>query len=146
MADEIITSEPQADAPKEPSRIEERITQLSDKTRIAEEARIVAEAKAAEAEKKAAFSEGYADFLSQNPAAKDFKQQIQEKFMSGMPVEDAAYAVLGKAGKLGGSPKAESTIPAGGSAATTLTDTVKTPSEMTTAEKREALSKELLWS
>jgi len=144
MADETIITAPPAEAPKEPSRAEERISQLSEKTRIAEEARVEAEKKASQSEKKAQFAEGYAEFLSNNPAAKEFKQQIQEKFEAGIPVEDAGFAVLGKAGKLGVS--TPSMQPAGGSASTTVTETLKNPQQMTQEERRAVLEKEMIWS
>ena len=147
MADETINNVPVAEAPKEASRAEERISQLSEKTRLAEEAREAAEKNAAEALKKAQFAEGYADFIAVNPAAKEFKQQIHEKFLAGVPVEDAAYAVLGKAGKLGASaPIPEPAQPAGGSASTTVTAEVKTPQQMSQEEKRAILEKEMIWS
>ncbi len=142
MADEPITTPP-ADV----SAAEDRIRQLSDKTKQAEEAKAASDAKASDAEKRAVFAEGFADFVSNNPAAKEFKAQIEEKYKAGVPFEDAAFAVLGKAGKLGGAtPPAPPASPVGGSAGTVLPDGGKAPTDMNQAEKRDALSKVLSWS
>jgi hypothetical protein len=124
------------------TRSNERITQLSEKVKVEAEARAAAEQKAAEAERKAAFAEGYADFALKNPVAKDFKQQIQEKVMAGMSVEDAGYAILGREGKLGASPT-QSIVqsPAGGSATTYVpAEGQKTIGQMTQQERRAALA------
>lgn len=137
MADEIT----QAPAPQEPNPAQERITQLSDKVRTSEEARTVAENKAAEAEKKVAFAEGYADVLGTYPAAKEFKADIQGKVMLGYSVEDATLAVLGKAGKLGTAPASDPINPTGGSATNAMPPGgEKSLSDMSTADKRAALA------
>lgn len=144
MADELDQ------ALQEPSESQKRINQLSKEKKEASEAREVAlqgqreaEEKAAAAEKKAAFADSFADIVSTNPAAKDFKADIEAKVMSGYTPEDAAYAVLGKAGKLN-QPKVEPQMSAaGGSASTNLpTEGVeKSVAEMTQAERREELAK-----
>lgn len=132
----------------QPSESETRINQLSKKVSLAVEerdaektARETAEAKTADAERRASFAEGFTDVVANNPAAKEFKADIQAKVMSGYSVEDATYAVLGKAGKLG-QPKVEETQTAGGSSATQLPNNGgnKTVSEMTQDERRAALS------
>lgn len=148
MAEETITqpiSTPEA--PKEPSRAEERITQLSEKVRIEAEAKAQAEQKAKEAEQRASFAEGFADVLSSQPAAKDHKDEIKAKVMAGYSVEDATYAVLGKAGKLGGNIESAAPQVAGGPSAVNTPQTgAKSPSEMTQAERREELAKQLTWA
>ncbi len=137
---------------EQPSEAEKRIKQLSGKVReeaeakdAALQAKAEAETKLSAAEKKAAFAEGYADMVATNPAAKEFKADIEAKVMSGYSVEDATFAVLGKAGKLG-TPAQAPQSPAGGSAANQISkDGPKPVGEMTQAERRAALDKELIW-
>lgn len=145
MADETITqTNPIVEAPKEPSRAEERITQLSDKVRQEAEGRTAAEAKATEADRRAAFAEGFVDIVATNPEAKDFKADIQAKVMAGYSVQDATFAVLGAAGKFGTNPTPSS--PAGGSATTTIPQGGDKPvSEMTRDEMREKLAEQIVW-
>lgn len=133
----------------ESSRAEERITQLSDKVKVEATAREAAEKRATDAERKAAFSEGYAEMLVTNPAAKEFKADIEAKVLAGYSVEDATLATLAKAGKLGVPQAATPTAGeiAGGSASVTPPQVgggQKPISEMSQAEKRAALDKELL--
>lgn len=124
---------------------QERIQELSGKVKTEAEARQAAEERATAAERKAAFAEGYADIVATNPAAKEFKADIEAKVSTGMSVEDATFAVLGKAGKLGNVPAPAPASPAGGSAPTTLPQGgTKTVAEMSQAERREALEKELI--
>lgn len=146
MADETIIEPVQTpEPPKEESRANERITQLSEKVKTEAEAREKAEKSSADAEKRAQFAEGYADFALSHPTAKEFKAQIQEKVLGGMSVEDAGFAVLGKAGKLG--VEGPMVQPAGGSASTTPPQTgQKQVSDMTQAERREELAKQLGWT
>ena len=60
--------------------------------------------------------------------------------MSGYSLEDATYAVLGKAGKLNQSASENRESPAGGSATTTVTQkTDKAPKEMNSDELRAAV-------
>ncbi len=129
------------------NRVEERIIDLSGKVKTEAEGRAAAEARATVAERKAAFAEGFVDIVTANPAAKEFKADIQAKVDAGLSVEDATYAVLGKAGKLGSTiqtqPQAEV---AGGSAATSPQSGVKTPGDMTQEERRAELAKELIWN
>lgn len=140
MADEILDA-----ALEQPSEAETRIKQLSNKTKAAEEgkaaadlARQDAESKAQVAERKVAFLEGFSDIVSENPAAKEFKAEMEEKVLSGMSIEDAKFVVLGKAGKLNQPVRADS--PAGGSATTTVTQkTDKSPKEMNSEELRNAV-------
>jgi hypothetical protein len=136
----------------EPSDAEKRIKSLSSKveTTATERDEAVARAdaeaaKTAEAERRASFAEGFTDIVASNPAAKDFKADIQTKVMSGMSLEDATFAVLGKAGKLGNQPEPTITN-AGGSASTNLPSqgTTKSAAEMTQAERRAALEEALI--
>lgn len=134
----------------EPSDSQKRITQLSKDKKDAEERREAAEAKAKESETKAAesqrlaeFSDGFADIVADNPAAKEHKDEIKAKVMSGMSIEDAKFAVLGKAGKLN-APQAqqvETMSHAGGSASTGIIAPIgeKTIDQMTQEERRAAL-------
>ena len=146
MADEpIIPPAQQPTAPQEPTRSEERITQLSDKVKTEAEGRLKAETEKADAERRAEFAEGFVDIVTTQPAAKDHKEEIKEKVLKGYSVQDATYAVLGAAGKLGGTPAPTPQV-AGGSAATTMPQGgQKEIKDMTQAERRDILSKELLW-
>lgn len=140
MADE---SEVQVPAQPQPNPAQERITELSSKVKEEAEGRVAAETKAAEAEKKMVFAEGFADIVGQYPAAKEFKADIQTKVNAGYSVSDATVVVLNGAGKLGTQgPVVEPPNPAGGSASTALPQTgmAKSVSEMSTTEKRDALS------
>lgn len=146
MADENIN--PPAPEHKDNNPAQERITQLSDKVKQEAEARAKAEADRTAAERRATFAEGFADVLSNHPAAKDHKDDIRAKVDAGYSVEDATFAVLGKAGKLGGSQAPIVPAPtqvAGGSAVTTPTQGgAKALNEMSTAEKRAELEKLLI--
>jgi hypothetical protein len=142
-----MADETQAPAPEpQGSRAEERIIDLSAKVKVEAEARATAEAARLEAERRAQFAESFVDIVSTNPAAKEFKADIQAKVMSGYTPEDAAFAVLGKAGKLGyQAPAPES--PAGGSATTAMNgNATKSVSEMTQEERRAQLEKDLAFS
>lgn len=145
MADEITPIIETTPEPVNPTQ--ERITQLSDKVKTTAQERDEALAKAATAERKAAFAEGYADIVATNPAAKEFKADIEAKVNGGYTVQDATFAVLGAAGKLGNVVKApEPVMPAGGSAPTGLPQGgTKTVAEMTQAERREQLEKDIVW-
>lgn len=145
MADEPITT-PQVQ-PVELSRAEERIRQLSEKVELTskerdEKDRLYKETseKMATLEKENAFNSGFADVLSSHSAAKDHKDDIKAKVLAGMSVEDATFAVLGKAGKLGNPTPQPVTTPAGGSAPNQIQgDATKSIGEMTREEKRAAL-------
>ncbi len=146
MADETIIQTPSQEPEK--SRSEERFTQLSEKVKEEAIARQAAEKRATDAEKKAAFADGYADMVATNPAAKEFKADIEAKFMSGYTVEDATLATLAKAGKLGTPQAAQPTageIAGGSSPVSPPQGSGQKPvSEMTLAEKRAQLDKDLL--
>jgi hypothetical protein len=148
MADETITQPTPVPAAPEVSPAQERITQLSDKVKTVSEEKDKALADASAAEKRATFAEGFADVLGTQPAAKDHKDEIKAKVLAGLSVEDATFAVLGKAGKLGNAPIAPiPTTPAGGSAATVPAQTgEKSIGDMTQAERRAEIAKTLDWS
>lgn len=139
MADETLITPP--------SPAEERIKDLSDKVknasteRDAEKARADSEAaKAAEVTRERDFYAAFSDTVTTHPAAKDHKDEIKAKVMAGYSTQDATFAVLGAAGKLG-QPQVESRPIAGGSASISLPQNggSKTVGEMTRDEKRAAL-------
>lgn len=128
------------------SGAEARIKDLSGKVKTASEerdaektARETAEAGKAEAERERDFYSGFSDVVSVNPAAKDHKDEILAKVKGGYTVQDATFAVLGAAGKLG-QQTVERATAAGGSADIQVNrEGTKTIGEMTQAERREAL-------
>ena len=138
----------------EPSEAEKRIKTLSGKVetvageRDAEKsAREAAEALVAKTQRTADFYKGFSDVVSTNPAAKDHRDDILAKVESGYTIEDATYAVLGKAGKLNNTaPVVETVATAGGSAATNLPNNggTKSVGEMSQDERRAALSEILI--
>lgn len=130
---------------------DKRIKQLSEKVRLTSEERdekdkLLKESgeKIATLERENSFNSGFADMLGTYTAAKDHREDIKAKVLSGYTVEDATLAVLGKAGKLTGvtiTPQS----PAGGSATTTVTSTQdKEVKDMSQAERRAQLAKELV--
>lgn len=137
---------------EQPSEAEKRIKDLSGKVKVEAEAkeaeklgREAAEARTLEVERERDFYSGFSDVVATNPQAKDHKDDILAKVKSGYTVEDATYAVLGKAGKLGMQPeiKPEETHIAGGSATNSLPQNgaTKPLHEMTREEKRAELVK-----
>lgn len=126
---------------------EERIKQLSEKVRLTSEERdekdrLFAEqsTKITSAERERDFYKSFADVVATNPAAKDHQDDILAKVTSGYTVEDATFAVLGKAGKLN-QPVIETQHIAGGSAVITPPQggATKSISEMSRDEKRQAI-------
>lgn len=145
MADEeTIIAPVQAE---DQSRAQERIKQLSDKVELTSKERDEFKALNDTITRERDFYAGFTDVVATNPAAKDHKDDILAKVKSGYTVEDAALAVLAKAGKLGGQTSApEPQTPAGGSATTTMSQNASKPvNEMTAEEKRAQLEKDLLW-
>lgn len=144
-----------ADDPIIPSTspAEDRIKQLSDKVELTAKERDEKDnqlkesnTKIATLEKENAFNSGFADMLGTHSAAKDHKDEIKAKAMAGYSVEDATLAVLAKAGKLGVAPTTAPHV-AGGSAATTMPQGAqKEVKDMTLAEKRAQLEKDIVWS
>lgn len=135
------------------SPAEDRIKQLSEKVELTakerdEKEKLLNESntKIANLEKENAFNSGFADMLGTHSAAKDHKDEIKTKVLSGYSVEDATLAVLAKAGKLSATPTATPQV-AGGSAATAIPQNgQKSPQEMSQAERRAQLEKDLIWS
>lgn len=147
MADEPIIQPVAVVEPPKETPAQERITQLSNTVKTTAEERDAANAKASDAERRAAFAEGFADIVSTQPGAKDHRDEIKEKVFKGYSVQDATYAVLGAAGKLGNSQPVATPQVAGGSATTTLTQGIaKEVKDMTQQERRALLEKDLMWS
>ena len=149
MADELDLEQLDDEIEKD-NKVEKRIKDLSEKVRLTSEERdeknrLLSERdqKIAELERENSFNSGFADVLASHPVAKDHKDDIRAKVLSGYSVEDATFAVLGKAGKLGQQappppPKPEN--PAGGSAVTQpITGEEKKLNELTREEKRAKL-------
>ena len=136
------------------SRSQQRIKQLSDKVESTakerdklEELRVKDREKITELERENTFNSGFADILS-NPvmvSARDHKDDIKAKVLAGMSIEDATFAILGKAGKLGQVPESTAQEVAGGSATTTPQSKQKEAKDMNQTERREILEKELIW-
>jgi len=154
MADDIITkSTDEIAAENTETRSQQRIQQLSEKVELTAKERdekdvlLKAEReKNATLEKENTFNSEFADMLGTHPGAKDHKDDIKAKVLSGYTVEDATLAVLGKAGKLGGTaPLATVSHVAGGSADTSPQGGQKELKDMSLAEKRDALSKVIAW-
>ena len=154
MADELTTQSTQElEAQNKESEAQRRINQLSEKVRLTSEERDEIkrladekDAKLAETSRERDFFAGFSDMVATNPSAKDHKDDILAKVKGGYTVEDATYAVLGKAGKLGSHAQAPQS-PAGGSSDTTISQGgSKSAGEMTQAERRAMLEKELFIS
>lgn len=146
---EITQTPQQPMTPQEPSRAEERIKQLSEKVELTSKERDELKALNEQTIRERDFYKGIADVLPSHPAAKDHQDEIKEKVLKGYSVQDATFAVLGAIGKLGGStpdqPEMKVNV-AGGSAATAMPQGgQKSPQEMSQAERREQLAKELVW-
>jgi hypothetical protein len=146
MADEPTIIQPVTPTEVPTSRAEERITDLSEKVKLTSQERDAEKTRNEELTRERDFYAGFSDVVATNPAAKDHKEDILAKVKSGYSVEDATYAVLGKAGKLG-NPVSQPTMPAGGSATTITPQSGEKPvAEMTQDERRAQLSKDLIWS
>lgn len=144
MTEETIIETPPVVPEVRPTVSQERITELSDKVKTEAEGRQTAETKAADAERRATFAEGFVEVVATHPEAKDHKDEIKEKVLKGYSVQDATFAVLGAAGKLGGVVTPPQV--AGGSATTAMPQSGEKPiSEMTQAERRAQLEKDMIW-
>lgn len=151
MAEEIITQTTEEIAASNiETRSTQRINELSEKVKLTsqerdEKERLLKETteKLATLEKEKSFSDSFVEILATQPAAKDHKDEIKAKVLAGYTPEDAAFAVLGKAGKLGSAPTAAPQV-AGGSATTNVTATQKSAAEMSQADRRAILEKELI--
>jgi len=122
----------------------ERIEELSGKVKTTATERDTEKARAEKAEKERDFFEGFSGILGTHPAAKDHKDEIKAKVLAGYTVEDATFAVLGKAGKIGEAPAQTKKIDAAGGSADVNagvrnTGSKKDPANMTQAEKRAML-------
>lgn len=151
MADELDLDQLDTDIEKE-HRESKRNKDLSEKVKLTSEERDEKdrllkeqETKTSELQKERDFYAGFSDVVSANPMAKDHKDDILAKVKSGYTVEDATFAVLGKAGKLGQQKTIESAPiskenPAGGSAPNQpMTGGAKPVDQMSREEKRAAL-------
>ena len=149
MADEILDLETLDNEIERESKVEKRIKDLSEKVRLTseerdEQKRILSERdkKIAELERENSFNSGFVDVLASHSAAKDHKDDIKAKVLAGYSIEDATFAVLGKAGKLDQPtpPPLPKENPAGGSATTQpITGGGKKLNELTRGEKRAEL-------
>lgn len=153
MTEEIITqTTEEIAASNNETRTNQRINELSEKVKLTSQERDELktslgdrDTKIANLEKENAFNSGFSDILGTHTAAKDHKDEIKAKVLAGYTVEDATYAVLGKAGKLNGAAPVQTQV-AGGSADTAVSTTsTKTPTEMSLSEKRAQLEKDLIW-
>ena len=125
------------------SKVEKRIKQLSNKVRLTSKerddlakAKQKLEAERDNAKKELEFYSSFSDTTDKYPVAKEFKDKIKEKVLSGYSVEDAAVAVLAKEGRLE-APLPARDNPAGGSATNPpMKGDVKPLSEMNREEKR----------
>lgn len=144
----IIQDVQQPTVPVEPSRSEERFRQLSEKVELTSKERDELKTLNEQVTRERDFYKGFSDVVATNPSARDHQEDILSKVKSGYTVEDATYAVLGKAGKLGTTVPAPQPIQvAGGSASTAMPQGAAKPaSEMTQEERREQLAKDLLIS
>lgn len=149
-----ITQVPTEDIEKqnEATRSQQRIQQLSEKVELTakerdEKAKLLEErdARIATLEKENTFNSGFADILATQPKAIEHKDAIKEKVLAGYSVEDATFAVLGKAGQLGVQVQNPHVQVAGGSATTNPQGGQKDVKDLSLAEKREILAKELIW-
>lgn len=151
MPDDINNaSADQIEQQNQQSEAEKRIKQLSEKVRLTSEERdekdnLLKERdeKIASLEKENSFNAGFSEMLSSHPMAKDHKDEIKDKVLSGYSVEDATFAVLGKAGKLG-EQEQQAPVVAGGSADTPPAQE-KNIADMTAEEKRAVLAEQLVW-
>ena len=144
MADDLDLETLDENIEKE-NKVEKRIKDLSEKVRLTseerdEQKRLLGErdTKIAELERENTFNSGFVDVLTNHPMAKDHKDDILAKVKGGYSIEDATYAVLGKAGKLG-QPTPPKENPAGGSAVNPPVPGEKTLNELSRDEKRTKL-------
>jgi len=150
MAEDINNqSTDQIEESNKRSEAERRITQLSEKVELTskerDELKTLREQdqkKIQDLEKENTFNTSFVDMLSTHPQAKDHKEEIKAKVLAGYAPTDAMFAVLGAANKLGGVAPVQTQV-AGGSADTTVMSAQKSVAEMTQAERRAALEKDL---
>jgi hypothetical protein len=132
------------------NRAQKRFTDLSEKVKLTAQerddlakAKAEADVKAEKAEKERDFYKDFSTSSAKYPGATDYQDKILEKVKSGYTVEDATVSVLNAEGKLT-TPQAPRESPAGGSATNSMKgEGEKTIAEMTQAERRAILEKEL---
>lgn len=145
MPEEFDLEQLDTDIEKE-NKVEKRIKDLSEKVRLTSEERDELkklsdekDTKLNEATRERDFFKGFSTVVSKHPAASEHQDDILAKVKSGYSVEDATYAVLGAAGKLGGTQQPIVDNPAGGSAVTQHPSSEKGVGELSRDEKRAKL-------
>lgn len=140
MAEEIEDQEIQeVETPEAPKREDKRIKNLSEKVELTSKERDDFKQKAEKAEREAGFYKDFNGMIAKYPQAAELQDKIKEKVMGGYTVADATAAVLVGEGKFTNAPVVDS--PIGGSAINQPQKTNKSASEMTQAERLEALRK-----
>lgn len=150
MADELDLGLEGTDENINNNRVDKRIRDLSEKVKLTSQerddlvkAKAEADTKVTMAEKERDFFKDVSTLASKYPSASEYQDKIKEKVMIGYTVEDATVSVLNAEGKLTPA-QAPKESPAGGSATNAMkSDGDKTIAEMTKAEKRAILEKEL---
>lgn len=130
------------------SRKDKKINSYAEKLKLSEQEKADLTTKEAEARSQAESAQKERDFFknfnalsTKYPGATELQDKIWEKVKSGYDTEDATVSILVKEGKYT-PPEPEKTQPltAGGSAATSITDSVeKSPDQMTQDERRSIL-------
>lgn len=146
MADEPINQNPTETQP-ETSRSQERIQQLSEKVELTSKERDELKALNEATTRERDFYKGFSEVVTTHAAAKDHQDEIKEKVLKGYSVQDATFAVLGAAGKLGqAQAQAQRPQVAGGSSDTAIQgNQQKEVKDMTQQERRAQLEKDLIW-
>lgn len=150
MTEETITQTEtgtQTEAPKVSTRLEDRVTELSSKVELTSKERDELKSSNDVLSRDRDFYKGYSEVVTSNPEAKNHQEEIKEKFLKGYTLEDATFAVLGKAGKLGNAQHTTAPQVAGGSSATAMPQSgTKEVKDMSQAERRAQLVNDLGWS
>lgn len=131
-------------------KVKNRFEKLSEKVILTAKEKEEAEAKVKleaearlKAEKERDFYKGFSEISSKYPQATQHQDKILERVNKGYSPKAAALEVLEEVGQLtpitAGTQPLKPENPAGGSAATTITDSGKDVSHMTREEKRNAL-------
>ena len=152
MAEELDLDLDNEDENIKNNKVERRIKDLSEKVKLTSEerdelaqAKVKAEEERDIANKERDFFKDFSTSASKYQGATEYQDKIWEKVKLGYTVEDATVSVLNAEGKF--TPTAQESSkesPAGGSATNSMKgDGDKTVSEMTQAEKREELRKQL---
>jgi hypothetical protein len=128
------------------SRKDKKINSYAEKLKLSEQEKAElaqkesdARTHAESAEKERDFFKNFNSLSTKYPGATDHQDAIWEKVKSGYDVEDAAISVLAKEGKYTPEPPTQDLV-AGGSASTSIIDSVeKTPDRMTQEERKAIL-------